>query len=467
MLRLRWLPMILAFTLMGGLLTGCQDTESDIDSGGDTTDDISEDTDGDEGEDTPEDDDSGDAEDADAEDHDDDSMGEGMMSAEELMADALGVVELAEGDPIEIGAMFVLSGPNESLGVDSRDGVELAVADFGAFMGHDIELTAEDSACSPEGGQSAATRIAANENVIGVVGTSCSGAAEPAIPIIGDAGMVMISASNTAPRLTASDRPDSFAGYLRTAHNDLFQGRVAAEFAFNELGLTTAATIHDGSPYAEELQSVFSEVFTDLGGEVTAQEAINVNDTDMKPVLTSIASTEPEIIYYPIFTAEGGFITQQAREIDGLAATTLMGADGLFSPDFVEAAGEAADGVYLSGPFVGDSAMYDEFIVNLEATYGRPPLSGFHAHAYDATMIILNALESASAESEDGTLVIGRQALRDAVFATDGYEGLTGTLSCDENGDCATGEALAVFLLTNDQVTDSANNWPPDAVYQP
>lgn len=452
MFRLRWLPMILAFTLMGGLLAACgTDDDADVDSGERTGEEMEATAEG------------------------SDEMGEemseeGMMSLEDILTDPLGIVELAEGEPIEIGAMFVLSGPDEALGVDSRDGVELAITAYGDYMGHPINLTTEDSQCSPEGGQAAATRLAANDKVIGVIGTSCSGAAEPAIPIIGDAGMVMVSPSNTAPKLTAPDRPASFAGYLRTAHNDLFQGRVAAEFAYNELGVRTAATIHDGSPYAEELQSVFASVFTELGGEVTAQEAINRNDTDMKPVLTSIAASAaspPEIIYYPIFTAEGGFVTQQARGTAGLENVVLMGADGLFSPDFVNAAGEAADGVYLSGPFVGDSAAYDAFIATLQDTYGRPPLSGFHAHAYDAAMIILNSIAQASATDADGTLIIGRQALRDAVYATDGYEGLTGRLSCDENGDCATGEALAVFLLTNAQVTDPATNWPPEAVYQP
>jgi branched-chain amino acid transport system substrate-binding protein len=80
---------------------------------------------------------------------------------------------------------------------------------------------------------------------------------------------------------------------MRTAHNDNVQGRVMAEFAFNELGLTKAATIHDGSPYAEQLQQVFADTFVELGGEITAQEAVNVGDTDMRPVLTSIADRWP------------------------------------------------------------------------------------------------------------------------------------------------------------------------------
>jgi branched-chain amino acid transport system substrate-binding protein len=385
--------------------------------------------------------------------------------------DPLGCVELASGDTVNLAGMFVLSGPNESLGVDSRNGVEIAIDDFGPLMGRDVAFTAEDETCSAEGGQTAASKIAADESIVGVIGTSCSSAAEAAIPIITAAGMVMISPSNTAPRLTASDRPATFAGYLRTAHNDKFQGRVAAEFAYNELGLTTAATIHDGSPYAEQLQAVFAEVFTGLGGTITSQEAVNVNDTDMKPVLTKVASQSPAIIYYPIFVAEGGFITAQAKEVTGLEETVLMGADGLFSPDFVEAAGTASTDMYLTGPYVS-GAEYDAFLAKHTEKYGSGPPSGFHAHAYDAATMLLTAISSVAVEGTDGTLYIPRQALRDALYSTAGFKGLTGTLTCqgtgsDSPGDCATGEALAVFRITAEVAAAASTNWPPPVVWQP
>ncbi len=109
------------------------------------------------------------------------------------------------------------------------------------------------------------------------------------MPTISDAGLVMISPSNTAPALTDPEGTWK-AGYFRTAHNDKFQGRVAAEFAYNELGARTAATIHDGSPYADQLQQVFVDTFTSLGGTITFQGAVNVGDTDMRTILTTVAA---------------------------------------------------------------------------------------------------------------------------------------------------------------------------------
>jgi len=176
--------------------------------------------------------------------------------AEFKCEDPLGCVEIPPGDPIRIAYMLVVSGPNESLGVDSRRGIEIAIDDVGGeLLGRPIELVGEDSLCSPEGGQAAAQKIAADKSIVGVIGTNCSSAAKNAAPIISEAGMV---------------------------------------------GARKAATIHDGSVYAEQLANVFAEVFKELGGEVVAQEAVNVGDTDMRPVLTTIAAAGPDIIYYPI-----------------------------------------------------------------------------------------------------------------------------------------------------------------------
>ncbi len=274
----------------------------------------------------------------------------------------------------------------------------------------------------------------------------------------------MISPSNTNPDLTNPDHPDHWAGYFRTAHNDLFQGRIAAEFAYNELGVTTAATIHDGSPYAESLQKVFADVFVELGGTITAQEAVNVGDTDMTGVLSSIATGSPEILYFPIFEPEGGFIADQAGDISGLEDTILMGADGLLADTFPENAGVDAVGMYLSGPYVS-GAEYDAFLAKWTAKFGGVPPSGFHAFAYDATNMLFQSIEAVAHVDADGTVYIGRQALRDAMYAISGFPGLTGVLSCDANGDCATGEALGVFVLSEAEIT--GGNWPPAVFWTP
>lgn len=369
--------------------------------------------------------------------------------------DPLGCVTVAPGEPIKIAGVFTLSGPNESLGLDEQYGAEVAIAQKGELLGHPIELQPEDEGCSAEGGQTAATKVASDESIVGVLGHTCSSSCTPAAAIYNDAGFTMISPSCTAPALT--DPASHLPSFLRTAANDKIQGRVMADFAYNELGARTAATIHDGSPYAEQLQQTFADRFQELGGEVVAQEAVNVGDTDMRPVLTSIATGSPDILYYPIFIAEGGFITTQAKEVAGLEETILSGADGLISPDFINVAGEAAEGMYVSGPdltFTGP--MYDTFAQMFEEIAGQPPFSAYHAHNYDGANILLNAIEQVAQEDAEGNLLIGRQALRDAIYGTSGLQGITGSLSCDEFGDCADPQIAVNQVQGGEYVTISS-----------
>jgi branched-chain amino acid transport system substrate-binding protein len=370
--------------------------------------------------------------------------------------DPLGCVEVAPDEPILIASSLVISGPNTELGLDSQYGVEIAIDFRGELLGHSIELQPEDDGCNAEGGQTSATKIVSNPQIVAMVGTSCSGAGVPAAKIISDNGFAMVSPSNTAPALTDPELHE--AGYLRTAHNDKVQGRAMAEYAINELGVTKAAAIHDGDPYTEGLASVFSEAFQELGGEIVAFEAIDANADDVIAPLTTIAAAgPPEFLYYPVFIPLGSLITKQSQEVDGLEGVILAAADGVQSPSFLEAAGDAAEGMYVSGPDLGfGNEVYDRFLATYQEKYGTEPTAPFHAHAFDATNMILDAIEEVALQGDDGTLLIGRQALRDALFATSGMEGITGTITCDEYGDCADPK-IAVSQV---QGTEFVPIWP-------
>ncbi len=367
--------------------------------------------------------------------------------------DPIGVVKIKKGSPIHIACWMVVAGPDASLGTDTKRGVELAIEDKGGkILGFPIKLSVQDTGCNAEGGQAAATKLAADPTIVVAIGSNCSSEARPGAPILWKAGIATISPSNTAPFLTDPKRGPEYDGYLRTAHNDKVQGAVAAEYAFKQLKVKKAATIHDGSPYAEQLQAVFAETFKKLGGTITAQEAVAPTDTDMRPVLTKIATGKPELIYFPIFIAAGGHITRQAKEVKGLEKTKLMSADGTFSPDFIKAAGDAAIGMYHSSPdFSAFGAGYKTFLEKHQKKYGEKPIAPFHAHAYDAAMIAFAAIEKVGKVAPDGTLHIGRKALRDALYATKGFKGLTGNLTCTDTGDCAD-PMIAIYQMTADNI---------------
>lgn len=352
--------------------------------------------------------------------------------------DAIGCVEVAAGDPIQIASALVISGPNADLGLDSQRGVEIAIKMRGEVLGHTVELIAEDDGCNAEGGQTAGTKIVANPQIVGSIATSCSGAGVPFSQIASDAGYATISPSNTAPGLTDPDqafRP----GYLRTAHNDLVQGAAMADYAYDVLGVTRAAAIHDGDPYTEGLAQAFSDAFTAKGGEIVAFEAEAADATNVEPLLTTVAASDPEFIYFPVFIPLGSLITNTAATIPDLEGVYLAAADGVQSPSFLENVVGTGEGMLVSGPDLAFSNTFyqDEFLPMYLADYGTEPTAPFHAHAYDATMMLLNAIEAVAQQDADGNLLIGRQALRDALYATAGFEGITGTLTCTEFGDCA------------------------------
>ncbi|MER2600110.1 MAG: branched-chain amino acid ABC transporter substrate-binding protein [Caldilineales bacterium] len=372
--------------------------------------------------------------------------------------DPKGCVTLKAGDPLHITWLFVVEGADASLGTDTKRGAEIAQSDRPTVAGHTVELTGENEGCNAEGGQAAGTKVASDPSVVAAIGSNCSSAARAAIPLLYAAGIPMVSPSNTAPDLTADDRPVEYSWYMRTAHNDKVQGAAMAQYAI-EAGYKNAATIHDGSLYADKLQQVFAEEFKKLGGNVVAQEATDPNETNMGPMLTRIAAAKPDFIYMPIFIVAGGQIASQAKQNADLANVQLAGADGIFSPDFLKAAGDASMGFLWSSPdFSAFGSGYQDFLKKHQEKYSEAVLAPFHAHSYDAYNLIANAVEKVAVTCGDGSTVISRTALRDAMIGTAGMTGLTGSLSCTATGDCADPKIAVYQGMSADAAT-----WNPGA----
>lgn len=364
-------------------------------------------------------------------------------------ADPLGCVRVGPNDPFHFGFWGVLSGVDSSLGQDAQRGVEIAIDDIGGKLyDHDIRLTPLDALCTQQGGAAAAGQLANDNTIVALIGPSCSAETVGGIATLTEAGLTTISPSNTRPALTEENRGPEYAGFLRTAPNDALQGRIVAEFVYNVLGVRRAATIHDESGYSTALQQVFADRFTQMGGQVVAQEPISSGDTNMRPVLTRVASHEPELIYYPAFVAAGGYITAQVREIPGLESVKLIASDGVFAPDFLAAAGSTAQSMFISSPdFSRFPPSYGALVDKYVAKYGNPP-SAYHAHAYDAANMIFSALEKVAVMESDGTIHIPRLSLRNTLYATKDFSGVTGTLTCSPTGDCGVA-VVAVYEVTN------------------
>jgi branched-chain amino acid transport system substrate-binding protein len=366
-----------------------------------------------------------------------------------------GCIDVPAGEPLTIALALTLTGDNAPLGLDSVYGAQVAQDERPELLGRTVEVVKEDAGCADAAtGQTAAQAIVANTAVLGVIGTTCSSTATTAMPVLEAAGLIMISPSNTAPRLTNPDL-EGYAGpnYFRTAYNDKVQGAAVADYACNTLHVTTAATIHDGSPYAEQLQQVFVDDFADVcGGTTTSQNAIAPTDTAFGTLLTTIGEQGPAMIFMPIFDPAGPLIVNQSQDVPTLAHTILFGADGIKDKGFVDAAGTVAEqiGMYFSGPDLNFGTKYtDTFLPALLAIEGTDaPLAPYHAHAYDAYNILLDAIESAWVGDDDaGTSYFSKNLIREHVATLKDYPGLTGTLTCD-GGDCG------AIYVSIDQLVD-------------
>jgi branched-chain amino acid transport system substrate-binding protein len=375
-------------------------------------------------------------------------------------------IVIAPGDDVVLGLATILSGEGlVPLGDDITRGVELAIGAHGPIMVGETEfpivLEIEDDACSAEGGQAVANAFVSNPAIVGVVGPTCSSACRAAGPIFDAAGYTSISSSCTAPDLTAEDT--GFASFNRTTPNDTAQGAFAAEYIYNELGFMTIATIHDGSPYGEGLANRLAERFEELGGTVAIADAINVGDTDFRNLLDTIAGAEVELVYFGGFPAEASRLAQQRVDV-GLEDVPFMGADGINTPEFISLAGEAGENVFSSSPVPPASSDYATFVELYTETYGLAPTAAFHAYSFDATNMLIEAIETTGTIDADGNLVLSRAAIMEFVRsygAEEPVSGLSGMLTCDGTGECAQG-GFGMFQVQDGAYTLIFQSMPED-----
>ena len=391
----------------------------------------------------------------------------GSDDPQDFEAGILGAVEIGAGEAIQIRTMLSHTGAPE-WATTPRNAIELAVRDTGDVLGRSVELGEPiDSTCLGSGGKAAALQITADpRQIVGVLGTTCSGAAAAASPLLSGAGLVMISPLNESPSLTSdlvgNAGSDFYPGYFRTANNSLYSARLAAEFAYRELGLQRMATVDDGDEYTTGLTAAFDDAFDALGGEVVAAHRVGKEQTDMTDVLAEIAAAEPDGIYFPLFKEAATPFVEQAKALPILEDVRLITASALFTAEFLST--PQSLGIYYAAPAPRDDTNVNEVtgrstgevLAAYRAMHGEPEVT-YWPHAYDAATLLLSAIESVG-ERRGDRLYVDRAALRDAITETQGFQGLLGTLSCDEFGDCGTGSGgESIYHKSNPDIMDPAD----------
>jgi branched-chain amino acid transport system substrate-binding protein len=217
-------------------------------------------------------------------------------------------------------------------------------------------------------------------------------------------------------------------------------------------------TVDDGDAYTMGLTVAFANAFGALGGEVVAHR-IEKLQTDMTDLLAEIAAAEPDGIYFPLFEEEGAPFVEQAKALPGLEDVTLISDSALLTAQFLSK--PQSSRIYYAAPAPVDDTNVNEVTgksrgevsAAYRAMYGEPEVT-YWPHAYDAATLLISAIESVG-ERRGARLYVDRAALRDAIAETQGFQGLLGTLSCDEFGDCGTG-GVSIYYHTDPSITDPA-----------
>lgn len=285
-----------------------------------------------------------------------------------------------------------------------------------------------------------ATKVVADPDAMVYIATFNSGAAKVSIPLLNQANMAMISPANSYTGLTKKlegavepNEPDVYypngkRNYCRVIATDDLQGAVGANYA-KELGAKKVYLLDDTELYGHGIAVVFGLTAKKIGLETVGPEGIDKQATDYRSLGQKIKSSGADMVYFGGITGNGaGKLWKDLRGVLG-KNFKLMGPDGIFDPDFLAAAGDAAEGTYASFGGLPPSQLTgkgQDFVKRFKAKYNADPTS-YAAYGYDAALAVVKAVEKAGK--------LDRMAIRDALMATKDLEGALGKFSFDQNGD--------------------------------
>ncbi|HZK04729.1 MAG TPA: ABC transporter substrate-binding protein [Actinomycetaceae bacterium] len=345
-------------------------------------------------------------------------------------------------ESIKIGVNYELSGGVATYGQANVDGIKMAIDEINAAGGVDgkqVELVQYDNKSEPAEATTLATKMMTQDGILAAIGPATSGSFKATIPVANQNKVPVVSGSATADDVTVG--PSGVQEYaFRTCFSDSYQGEAAAAYALENLGATNAVIIKDNSSdYGKGLAETFTSRFTEGGGTIVAEEAYVTNDTDFNSILTRVRGQQFDVIYIPGYYNEAGLIIKQARDL-GIDAP-ILGADGFDSPTLLELAGpDALNDVYFTNHYSSldqDPAVQD-FIAAFQEEYGQEP-NAFHALGYDTAKFVVDAIGRAAE--------LTPEAVKDALASTEGFTGVTGTISVDENHNAV--KSIVVIRLEN------------------
>lgn len=361
----------------------------------------------------------------------------------------------ALADDIKVGSVAGITGPIAELVAPIMAGRELAATHInengGLLGGSNLVMVPADSQCDPKAGVDAGNKVVNVDQVVAIVGASCSGATNGMVQSVTiPAGIPSISDSATAPSI--SDLDDKGLVF-RTAPSDAYQGAALAQYAFDQ-GFKSMAMTYANDDYNAGIATVFAAKFQELGGTITANQVHEPNKASYRAEVATMAGAG-EADGLALFAYYGGSgITIIKNSLETGSFGKFVGADGMFDQSVIDQIGADTlrGNIWLtqsaSDP---DAASYKAYAEAYAAT-GNDPQAPYAAHGYDATFMMALAIEKAgSADSAAIAKALmeindpagmevgpGQWAEAKAAIAAGkaiNYTGATGSVDFDANGD--------------------------------
>jgi len=358
------------------------------------------------------------------------------------------------GGVIKIASQSPLSGGMSAVGSDIKNGAQLALEQLGKpliDMGFKVELAPYDDQGNPDTGVANAKQIVADPSILCVVGHYNSGVQIPSSEVYHTAGLANVSPANTNPKVT--DR-----GYLevsRLVGRDDVQGQVGAQFA-NKKGIKTAYVIHDKTAYGQGIAEFFKAEAEKLGIKVLGFEGTE-EKANFDAILSPILAANPEVLYFGGMYDQSNVLFKQARE-KGFKGMYLSD-DGYDSPESVKIGGKAlleGAGTFYS-TVSGPASIYPgaaKFIADFKEKFKSDP-QPFAAQSYDSMAICLKAIENAA--KANGGKVPTREQVAKAVREIKDFQGITGVINFNKNGDLTVAKYYIIQVVSEDPEKWSEN----------
>lgn len=341
--------------------------------------------------------------------------------------------EPSETQVIKIGASGPLTGDYAWLGQENVNGTKLALEEESNEQWQ-FEIIIEDDQCDPKSAVNAYNKMK-GEGAIAIAGSACSAATISMAALAERDKMVIVSPSASTPDLTTAG---DFI--FRIIPSDAYAGKVAAEVMYEQFKITKIGINAKNDAWGQGLSRVFSERFEELGGEITTIEKHEANATDMKTQLTKIKNSDAQAIYGPTFSPETVVMVKQMQEL-GMGDWLYFAGDAAKDNATAEKLIDATNEIHIPSVAENTDKHKQEFIKKYVEMYGAEP-EGYAAEGYDAGKLLAQAIKEVGTDPE---------AIRDYLYQVQNYNGASGIINIDENGD-AIGKDIALYTYKDGKV---------------